>query len=210
MSSVFGPQVEENVASTDVFGQVAHELRQPLSNIESIAYYLTLILPRSDAKVQDQLARIRQLVEQSSWILSSGLRLTTGKLPNPETLDLEELITHTISLLIGSRPDLRVELAGDLPLVRLDPRQVQELLNTLLVLVRPLSSGENPAVLRTFRPPDGAAIEVLVSPTSRESGLGAGSELSIESARQIVQAHGGTLHCELDPATGIRIRVMLP
>ncbi len=59
----------------EVLGTLAHDLRQPLSNIEAIAYYLSMILPTNDAKIQPQLARIRELVEQSNSILSDALRL---------------------------------------------------------------------------------------------------------------------------------------
>jgi signal transduction histidine kinase len=66
------------IAITQALGTVAHELRQPLSNIEAIAYYLSMILPRGDAKIQLQLARIRELVEQSDLILSNALGLETA------------------------------------------------------------------------------------------------------------------------------------
>ena len=59
----------------EVLGTLAHELRQPLSNIEAIAYYLSLILPPGDEKIQVQLAHIRELVEQSNRILSTALGL---------------------------------------------------------------------------------------------------------------------------------------
>jgi signal transduction histidine kinase len=70
--------VKEVSASFEVLGTVAHDLRQPLSNIEAIAYYLTLILPQDDRKIQEQLARIRELVRESSEILSSGVRLAAS------------------------------------------------------------------------------------------------------------------------------------
>jgi signal transduction histidine kinase len=66
---------EIRLAITEALGTVAHELRQPLSNIEAVAYYLSMILPPGDAKIQLQLARIRELVEQSDLILSNALGL---------------------------------------------------------------------------------------------------------------------------------------
>jgi nitrogen-specific signal transduction histidine kinase len=211
MSPAVGLQLQENVASGEFFGHVAHELRQPLSNIESIAYYLTLVLPRNDEKVQEQLARIRQLVEQSNWILSSGLRLAAPTPPAPEPVDFEELITEVVSF-ASSHVNLRLEFAGDLPLLRLDQRQGRELVETLLMLVRPLATDASPAVLRTSRSGAGALLEVLAP---SEAALGAGSELCIESARQIAQAHGGTVECDLlsecnAPSAGFHVRVMLP
>ncbi len=62
-------------APADVLGTVAHELRQPLSNIETIAYYLSLVLPKNDPKIQEQLERIRELVHETNEILSNGIRL---------------------------------------------------------------------------------------------------------------------------------------
>jgi signal transduction histidine kinase len=208
-SSGAGLQSSGSAASSEIFGLVAHELRQPLSNIESIAYYLSLVLARNDEKVQEQLTRIRQLVEQSNWILSSGLRLTGSASPAPESLDLEELVTHSVSS-AGPQPNLRLELAGNLPLVQLDPRQGRELVDTLMMLIRPVTTKATPAILRTSAGQAGAVLEVLVSPAGIESSLGAGSELCVESARKIAQTHGGTLECQLDPAIGIRISVMLP
>jgi signal transduction histidine kinase len=75
--------VKEVSAPFEVLGAVAHDLRQPLSNIEAIAYYLTLILPQGDQKIQEQLARIRELVRESNEILSGGVRLAASAAPSP-------------------------------------------------------------------------------------------------------------------------------
>jgi signal transduction histidine kinase len=75
---------EVRVAIAQALGTVAHELRQPLSNIEAIAYYLSMILPPGDAKIQLQLARIRELVEQSDLILSNALGLETAPAAGPQ------------------------------------------------------------------------------------------------------------------------------
>ncbi len=53
---------------------MVHDLRQPLSNIEAVAYYLSLVLPKSDSKIQAHLEHIRELVQQSSDILSTSVR----------------------------------------------------------------------------------------------------------------------------------------
>jgi signal transduction histidine kinase len=66
-----------NDAAAETLGTLAHDLRQPLSNIEAIAYYLGMILPPGDKNIQEQLARIRELVEQSNLILSAALGLAS-------------------------------------------------------------------------------------------------------------------------------------
>jgi len=65
-------------------GTLAHELRQPLSNIEAIAYYLSMILPPGDQNIQAQLIRIRELVEQSNSILVSALGLAPAPAAEPQ------------------------------------------------------------------------------------------------------------------------------
>jgi nitrogen-specific signal transduction histidine kinase len=50
--------------------QLAHELRQPLSVIETSAYCLELLLPDDDAAGHAHLARIRDQVECASRILN--------------------------------------------------------------------------------------------------------------------------------------------
>src|SRR5947209_16768895 len=109
-------------ASADVLRDVAHELRQPLSTIESLAYYLDMVLPHADERLRDHIAHIRRLVEQSNWIVTSGLGLVcrTRDL-NPVPLDMDELMTRAASGLSDpERTGIRFELAGDSQ-VNLDP-----------------------------------------------------------------------------------------
>jgi signal transduction histidine kinase len=75
-----------NDATDEVLGTLAHDLRQPLSNIEAIAYYLSMILPPGDAKIQPQLARIRELVEESNSILSTALGLAPASGTGPQSM----------------------------------------------------------------------------------------------------------------------------
>jgi signal transduction histidine kinase len=74
MSSIATLQPGTELAPSEVLSTIVHDLRQPLSNIEAIAYYLTLVLPKSDQKIQAHLERLRELVQQSSEILSNSVR----------------------------------------------------------------------------------------------------------------------------------------
>ena len=58
--------------AASVLRHAAHELRQPLSTMESIAYYLELILPDADERGREQLEKLRKLVEQSNWIVAGA------------------------------------------------------------------------------------------------------------------------------------------
>jgi len=192
---------------------IAHELRQPLSTIESIAYYLDLVLPPGDDRAREQVARLQQLVEQSNWILACGLQMADQTPLAPEPLDLEELIAQTVSARTSrGDPQPRLELSGDLPLVRLDPGRGRALIENLLALFLHIARESYPVRLRTSVDGGGAGFEIsTAAPGYRsETALGPGSTLGLECARRIVDAHGGSLTVDVDPVSGIRLRAVLP
>jgi signal transduction histidine kinase len=52
--------------------ELAHDLSQPLTVIETTAYCLELMLPEDDPAIAEHLRRIRQQVEVASRILSAA------------------------------------------------------------------------------------------------------------------------------------------
>lgn len=185
---------------------LVHELRQPLSAIESTAYYLTMVLPRTERRAQDHAACLQRLVEQANWILSCGLQLADASPMAPEPLDLEELITEAVASHIaeGGGPP-RLDLAGGLPPVRLDPGRARFLVEHLLAMMGRVSDAAHPVRVRTSRgasPELGTALEwaLELTPATRspesEACFGPGAAMGIESARRIVEAHGGTFRIE--------------
>lgn len=199
------------VSQDALLHDIAHELRQPLSAIESIAYYLSLVLPRGDEKIQGQLAQLQQLVGQSDWILSNGLHLAEPAAIAPELVNFDELIGEIASARLNE-PALRLDLAANLPLVRVDPSLCRELIANLLTLFRQLADESHAVVVRTSSHAGGMAFDLETSaPGYRcETALGPGASLSLASARRIAEAHAGSLECSVDPLSGVRVRVMLP
>jgi two-component system, LuxR family, sensor kinase FixL len=197
----------------DVMQTIAHELRQPLSAIESTAYYLGLVLPRTDGRAQTNVTRLRQLVEQANWILSCGLQLADQTPPTPEPVDLEEFITDTIaSPVVAADPQPLLELAGSLPPVLLDPGRGRALIANVLMMFQQISHGNHPVSVRTEPDGDGVALAIFtaVPGLSSESSLGSGTALCLTSVRRTVDAHNGTLALFVDPAQGVRLRIVLP
>ena len=194
------PMVEA-AASSDVMRLLAHELRQPLSTIESIAYYLTLILPE-DEKVREQLDRIQQLVEQSNWMLISSQFLSDPLPATREPVDLRDMIGH-IDL-----TGFDTEIPERISHVHGDPSLLRALFENLVALFRQFPSR---SLFRASGQDNGVTVELSASVTGHrgESSLGPGSSLSIQGARRVMEAFGGSLDLEIDPVTGIRLRVML-
>ena len=57
MTPALATAPSSQTAQEDLLKAIAHEIRQPLSTIESIAYYLTLLIPGDDPKHREQLTR---------------------------------------------------------------------------------------------------------------------------------------------------------
>lgn len=49
-----------------------HDLRQPLSSIEAIAYYLEMTLPAEQIQARLYMRRLQQLVDQTSSVLEDA------------------------------------------------------------------------------------------------------------------------------------------
>jgi signal transduction histidine kinase len=189
---------------------IAHELRQPLSAIESIAYYLNLVLPREDHRAREQASRLQRLIEQSNWILTCGLQMVNTTPLVPEPVDLEELITQTAAARsTHHRPRLDLQLAGGLPLVHLDPGRGRALLENVASLFEYISQ-DRPFRLATSQTQEGVCLTLAaaVSGYRSEASLGPGCGLSLASARQVVEAHGGTCHLQVDPVSGVVLNVL--
>jgi phosphoglycerate-specific signal transduction histidine kinase len=57
----------------DSLRELVHELRQPLSSIEAIAYYLEMTLPAEQVQARQYMWRLQQLVEETNAILEQSV-----------------------------------------------------------------------------------------------------------------------------------------
>ena len=55
--------------SHDAICDLVHELRQPLSSMEAIAYFLEMTLPADQVEARQHMRRLQQLVDQADSIL---------------------------------------------------------------------------------------------------------------------------------------------
>ena len=61
----------------DIVRDLIHDLRQPLSSIEAIAYYLEMTLPADQTEARLYMRRLQQLVDQTGSVLrdaAAGVR----------------------------------------------------------------------------------------------------------------------------------------
>jgi signal transduction histidine kinase len=53
--------------------ELVHDLRQPLSSIEAIAYYLEMTLPAGQVQARQHMTDLQRLVEQANQILERSI-----------------------------------------------------------------------------------------------------------------------------------------
>jgi nitrogen-specific signal transduction histidine kinase len=58
--------------SEELMRELIHDLRQPLSSIEAIAYYLEMTLPPEQIEARLYMRRLQQLVDQTSSVLEEA------------------------------------------------------------------------------------------------------------------------------------------
>lgn len=206
-----------------VVRHVAHELRQPLSTIESIAFYLDLVLPRAEGKARRQLAKLQLEVRQINWILSDTIHFLQAAPLQLHLLDLTEVVSKNLSewnTLHGAGTCLRLE--QDLPQVWLDLEQIQHLLRNVVAFFGRFSPPEHSIVLRTYAANDAVMLEITSSAPECgttdlqplfepfDSRLPGGSGLGLASVRKIAEAHGARLEVHNNPAGTISLTVAFP
>ena len=59
---------------------LVHDIRQPLSSIEAIAYYLEMTLPAGQFEARQYMSQIQRLVAESSAILERSVGDTRARL----------------------------------------------------------------------------------------------------------------------------------
>ena len=201
-----------------LMADVAHELRTPLAILQGrVEGLLDGVYPRDDEQLQrllDETRHLARLVEDVRTISNAD----AGSLElRKEPVDLAELIRDAAA---SFDMPIAVDVPEDLPPVEVDPVRIREvLLNLLSNAVR---AGGTVAVHAEAR---GSSIVVRVADTGKgiapedlpriferfhKGADSRGSGLGLAIARNLVQAHGGTIRAESEVGKGTTITVALP
>lgn len=210
---------------------LAHELSQPLQNIENFSR--GCLDARPSAKRFGSIKQaLSAILSQAEWAgrLVGRLRKFVGGSVERAPLDVNEIVEAVVSFTDpearyrGMR--VRTQLAPDLPRVRVDEVQIQQVLVNLLHnafdAMSPYGARRREVTISTGAA--GGFVELAVSDrgggvraadpaalfhsfyTTKDSGLG----LGLTIARTIAEAHQGRLELDDRPGPGATFRLVLP
>jgi len=133
------PEIADtNLPAKDVIRHLTHELRQPLSALESIAFYLQMTMGNGNgADVSAQVNRLQQMVDSANWVLSDVLYLLQMAPANGEEIALDELTEEILSEGWASEGlAVELEIAEGLPAAWADVEQTRHVLRSVFQFLR--------------------------------------------------------------------------
>ena len=213
---------------------IAHEINQPLTAIASYAEACQRLVAANMADSEELMHAMKQTSAQAyraGEIIQRLRGFAKQHDVQRENVDVNDLIEDVVELAKLDTPNLslpvRLKLAQDLPRIRADAVQIQQVLLNLIRNASDAISSDlgrnNPLLIRTTAPDkeniridvidsgpgiDDADAKQIFNPffSTKPSGMGLG--LSI--CRSIVASHGGQLNFENIPAGGTCFFLTLP
>ena len=217
-----------------MFRSMAYELRQPLSAITLNSEAAAIMLSQSPPALDELRASLEDIAadgRRAGEIVASTRTKLTGVASGKEAFDVDALVRETVALTEIDRRvldvELRLQLAPQLPQVRGNRGQLQQvLLNLIANAIDSMAAVNDRPRLLTIRAaaqePDAIAIQVedngiglnpehagrIFDPfvTTKSDGTGLGLAIS----RTIIDAHGGDLGLHAGTPNGCTFNVVLP
>jgi two-component system cell cycle sensor histidine kinase/response regulator CckA len=234
-------QSQKMQAIGQLAGGVAHDFNNLLT---AISGHCDLLLLRHDEGDDDfaDLIQIHQNANRAASLVGQLLAFSRKQHLNPERLDLRETLSdlgHLLNRLVGERVTLVHNHADDLPPVRADRRQLEQVVMNLVVNARDAMSGAGEIRIATHVrtqdhrvtrdraeiPPGRYAVISIADtgcgiPADRIGKVfepffttkrpGEGTGLGLSTAYGIVKQTGGFIFIDSTPGKGTTFEVLLP
>jgi PAS domain S-box-containing protein len=233
-------QAQKMEAVGKLAGGVAHDFNNQLTAIIGFASLASDELPAS-SPVQGSLAQIQRSADQAASLTRQLLAFGRRQLLQPEVLDLGEVIALVLPMLrrlIGEDITVITELLPDLPSVRADRTQLQQILLNLVVNARDAMPRGGLLTIRTSQAIvdagatdglelapgryvvlevadtgqglDAAMADHIFEPFFTTKEFGQGTGLGLSTVYGIAKQSGGDVQVRSTPGQGATFRVLLP
>jgi two-component system sensor histidine kinase KdpD len=218
---------QADAAKTVILHAVSHDLRSPLTAIRTAAAGL-----KDDATSAEERTSLIEAIEEEADRLTRLIgnlldlsRIEAGALhPRTDWVDLLDVISNSASVgRPGSHPPLRIELDGELPLVRADASQLERVFSNLIENALRFSPQDQPVRITGGTGGGKVTIRVVdrgpgVPVSQREAIFKAfhtgdareGAGLGLAISKGFVEANGGELRLQGDAADGTAFAVSFP
>jgi two-component system, OmpR family, sensor kinase len=220
-----------------LLGMAAHDLRNPLGIVAGVVEILSDELADSlSEENRELLSRVASSVEYMLGLIDDMLdysKIDAGRLELQLTpVDIADLIRQNLAFnaILASKKgvSLRFENEGAPPLLNLDSRRIQQVLNNLIsnalkfsnpgssvtIILLTEAAAVTIAVADQGQGIPAAELGKLFKPYSRTSTKSTGGEkstgLGLAIVRRIVEAHGGSISVESEPGRGSTFYVSIP
>jgi nitrogen fixation/metabolism regulation signal transduction histidine kinase len=216
-------EVNTNHNLPSLMARLTHEMAQPMGAIESIAYYLRMVLPKEDQRTQRHLERIEELVACVNGTLSDAVQYLRQASSEPEEIDLHTLIADALAERPqDSAPVFHLRMQDGPAVIRMDASQGRHLIRSMFSLFRGLSNRCEAVHIRTSTEASMVTLEftaVRLNATREEvvamfepfgKGFADGSGLALASVRRIFESNGGRISARSDNGRDLSVRGALP
>lgn len=222
-------------------GGVAHDFNNLLT---AVTLYADLVRAGLDpgSRLQRHVDEIRVASEQGAALIQHLLAMVRQQPIEPRIVDVNDVIAsmgNMLARLIGENIEVRTQLADDLPSVRIDPVQLQQVILNLALNARDAMSGGGSVEIATrncqkvcnlqrLGEPAPAACCVALSVADNGCGMdaetrshlfepffttkmpGQGNGLGLATVQVITKDAGGTIQVNSEVGKGTRVTVLLP
>ncbi len=194
-------ETESRSGATRILQHLNHELRQPLSSIESIAYYLEMVLAGSSQDVLDHCAELRRLVDESSWLLDNTaleMKLEEAKTAPVSAAEILENLTAQMALHEERHVELVIE--PGVPKVLAPAPLAAQFFDHLLQFFRTVAQCADPMRITLRREAMAVRVAILgnVGPEPGELSKTIDPQPQGNGIRRFMEAAGGTISFEFE------------
>ncbi|HEX9081826.1 MAG TPA: ATP-binding protein, partial [Holophagaceae bacterium] len=208
-------------------GGIAHDVNNQLAAILGQIHLCRELLPEGHSGL-DRLQRAEEATRRCAQTTKALLSFSHQSRPELKTLNLNSVVEETAAILdrlLGGRIRLALTLDPDLPSIRGDAVQLEQVLMNLAVNARDAMPEGGSLELSTRRqPPDQVLLEVrdsgpgipesalphIFEPFFTTKELGKGTGLGLAMVFGIVKAHQGRIQAENPPGGGALFRIIFP